>query len=317
MNLYSLVFAAFFSFFLLGCKPNNLQKENREIAAVINGETIYLDEIDSTLQIELYHIINQIYTLRKEEVDKTINRKIIELEAQKINVYPQQIIDSLLLIPVDSSIFRNILDKDLLLININNYKANRIQLFIDSIKSKYQIEIKLKPPSMPRINTNNIKGLVIGNIDSPVSVWLFSDLECSVCNNLAPIYGNIYEKYKDKVKFVFSYYSSDITYPAIALESANNQNKFWDMYKLLIKKKDINNIHTIINCAKKLNLDMNKFNQDIRDPKLKKAILNNYDEIMKQGIYQTPTILINGRIFMNIEKQSEIESAIDLAIRKF
>ena len=72
---------------------------------------------------------------------------------------------------------------------------------------------------------------VRGNLDSKVVVVEYADYECPGCATAANRMEEVYEKYKDKVAFVFRHYPvhTHATIAAAAAESAGKQGKFWEM----------------------------------------------------------------------------------------
>ncbi|HEX9153883.1 MAG TPA: DsbA family protein, partial [Candidatus Saccharimonadales bacterium] len=77
-----------------------------------------------------------------------------------------------------------------------------------------------------------------GKTDSTVKFVEYSDFQCPYCAQYNPMINKLYEKYKDKVSFQFSYYPlSQIHLNAVssarAAEAAGNQGKFWEMSDML------------------------------------------------------------------------------------
>jgi len=244
----TIVFSSFIS-----CSTN---KSNE--VAIIDGESIYLEEIDSLVTQEIYDELYRIYNIRKYSLEHIIKNRVLKNEAIKNEIS----IDSLLRKVIirkkkDYSVEQYIFDKNLnngiprygrtyetidsksqegmRLINIsyNNYIKER---YIDSLIQLVNVNILLEPPIRPRINNLNDKYVHYrGKLDSKISFVLISDFECNKCIENKKLMNEIYTKYKSKVKFGFINYSSYNSPSALALLAAGKQGRFWELYEYINK----------------------------------------------------------------------------------
>ena len=86
-------------------------------------------------------------------------------------------------------------------------------------------------------NTGGIAEHVRGKADSAVVLVEYADFQCPGCASMMPKIDKLYEKYKDKVAFVFRNYPitghQNARSAAAAAESANLQGYFWEMASAL------------------------------------------------------------------------------------
>ncbi len=137
-----------------------------------------------------------------------------------------------------------------------------------------------------------------GPQDAPVTVVNFSDFQCPFSKRSVDLMEGLLKKYNGKVRYVFKHFplsfhkwAKPASYAAIA---AQNQGKFWEYYaKLYADVKNINE-ETIVNYAKELKLDMDKFNADRVAPETAKKVQDDITQGSLFGVRGTPTLFING-----------------------
>lgn len=102
---------------------------------------------------------------------------------------------------------------------------------------------------------------------------------------------------------------------AAAALSANKQGKFWEFHhKLFEYQKNLNEIK-IQEIAKELNLDVEQFNRDIRDPAILTLINRDKRNGYEAGVRGTPTVFINGRLLRRTDFQG-FQQMIEEQLRK-
>lgn len=137
-----------------------------------------------------------------------------------------------------------------------------------------------------------------GPQDAPVTVINFSDFQCPFSKRSVDLMEGLLKKYNGKVRYVFKHFplsfhkwGKPASYAAIA---AQNQGKFWEYYaKLYTDVKTISE-ETIVNYAKELKLDMDKFNADRISPETAKKVQDDITQGSLFGVRGTPTLFING-----------------------
>ena len=137
-----------------------------------------------------------------------------------------------------------------------------------------------------------------GPQDAPVTVINFSDFQCPFSKRSVDLMESLLKKYNGKVRYVFKHFplsfhklAKPASYAAIA---AQNQGKFWEYYaKLYTDVKNINE-ETIVNYAKELKLDMDKFNADRVSAETAKKVQDDITQGSLFGVRGTPTLFING-----------------------
>ncbi len=139
---------------------------------------------------------------------------------------------------------------------------------------------------------------------------IYSDFQCPACRYYFPILKQLKNNFKDNELAIIYRHFPLITIhknaeaAAIAAEAAGLQGKFWEMHDLLFENQDEwaneNKPQKIfLNYAKKLNLDLKKFEIDLNSEELKNKVQNSYTEALSYGLEYTPTFILNGEIIKN------------------
>jgi hypothetical protein len=187
------------------CSTHNNKFNNDEpsIVAYIDSIPISLNEIDDLCRQELFDELSRIHLIRKVTLERVINDKIIELEAEKINVTVEQLKNSLF----DEKINYESIDRYTRLSNyvdkipelketyilhdvkstrgqeilIDKFKDYLLNQYIDSLKALHQITISLHPPKSPKFGIDNLLVHYKGNLESSVTFLIISDFDCQMC----------------------------------------------------------------------------------------------------------------------------------------
>lgn len=145
-----------------------------------------------------------------------------------------------------------------------------------------------------------------GNIDSNVELVAYKDFECPPCGQFHPIEEQLYEQFKDRVKFTFKHFPIDTLHPNAraahrAAEAAGLQGKFFEMQNLLYdgqrqwSSQVTNNPQTVFEqYAQQLGLDLEKFKADVVLDSTNKTINADISTGKQIGVNGTPSFFING-----------------------
>ena len=164
----------------------------------------------------------------------------------------------------------------------------------------------------------DITGLPVkGPANAPVTIIVFSDYLCPVCNRLEPVLYQVLEKYPNDVKLVHKLCPyHDFSREAIeAAYAAWDQGKFWEYHDLLFYNQLVLNKPQITAIAEKLHLDLKRFNKKMKDPAIQKLIERDMADVSRLGILGTPTVYINGKV-LNDRSLQGFQTAIEGELSK-
>ena len=134
-----------------------------------------------------------------------------------------------------------------------------------------------------------------------------------------PVLEQVLEKNPNQVKLVFKNFPlrnhKSAMPAAIAALAAEKQGKFWEFHDLLFKDYNRLNEQKIKEIAQQLNLDMEKFEKDRKDPRIRAMINRDVSEGNRVGVRGTPTVFINGRLLRN-RNPAGFQELIEKALKK-
>jgi protein-disulfide isomerase len=129
----------------------------------------------------------------------------------------------------------------------------------------------------------------------------------------------VLEKYPKEVKLVMKHFPLPMhdfaRKAAIAAFAAAKQGKFWEFHERLYSNQSSLNETKIQEIAKELNLDIEKFNLDLKDQTIESLIVRDIKDGQEEGVRGTPTIFINGKLLSNRSIQG-FQQAIENELKK-
>ena len=146
----------------------------------------------------------------------------------------------------------------------------------------------------------------ISSSNSKITLVEFGDFQCPACSASHPIIKQLLSDYKNELTFVFRNYPLPMHKNAkiaeLAAEAAGAQGKFFEMENLLFEnQKDWSESNKALTdhfmkYAKELELDIDKFEKDVKDKKYESKITRDKADGDSLGVNSTPTFFINGVI---------------------
>ena len=167
------------------------------------------------------------------------------------------------------------------------------------------------------VNGNNL-----GNPNAPIKVDLYSDYKCPMCaaynimiHKAVKELGNVYvvshnlpldKACNCNIKGQVHKGACQMARYAVA---AGNQGKYWNMTSLLFETHPKTN-EEAVNLAEKLGLNIDKFKADINSESTNLEIKKDIYDATSQGIIGTPTIVVNGKIYLGIKPYYELKKIL-------
>lgn len=177
-------------------------------------------------------------------------------------------------------------------------------------------------PILEKVNRDDLitKGTyTIGNDTAKVTLVEFSDFECPACGAAYPIVHSLTEQYKDSLKLAYKNFPLPqhgyARKAAEAARAAGTQGKFWEYADKLFTNQEKLDRANLIKYAQELNLDTQKFTQELDNGIHKPVVDEDLKLGQKLGINSTPTFFLNGErlVFGNF---GDFERQIIEAINK-
>lgn len=142
----------------------------------------------------------------------------------------------------------------------------------------------------------------LGPSDAPVTIVEFLDPECEACRAMHPIVKTLMDEFNGKVRLVIRYmpFHGNSVFAANVLESAREQNKYWEALHLLFEEQPAWASHhdpkpeLVFSILRPLGLDTEKLQADAKAGKFNQIIDKDRTDGEKLGVNRTPTFFVNG-----------------------
>lgn len=160
-----------------------------------------------------------------------------------------------------------------------------------------------------------------GNLGAPVVIVEFSDFQCSYCSNFHSTMKQVIANYPTEVRWVYRHFPLDSIHvyarkAAEASECADQQDRFWEYADALYAQQSEINIPFLSDLAKRLGLNMDKFNRCLNSGEFTAKVEENYQEGLKIGVRGTPGGLINGQPLDGAFPYEDLKPIIDGLLNK-
>lgn len=156
-----------------------------------------------------------------------------------------------------------------------------------------------------------------------ITIVEFGDYQCPACGYVEPMIEKLLAEYP-QAKLVFRNFPlpghQNAMIAAEAAEAAGAQGKFWEMHNAIYLNQEIwskmeTPMDAFVEMAKKLNLDLEKFKQDVQNHAHVERINKDRDDGVALGVNSTPTFYINGRKYLGGNSYVTLKLAIDEALQ--
>ncbi len=133
-----------------------------------------------------------------------------------------------------------------------------------------------------------------------VVIYEFTDLQCPFCSRAKATLDQVKNTYGDDVAIVSKSYPlsfhKEAKGAAIAALAAGRQGKFWEMRAALFERqRDMgSNPELFIELADGLGLNLDRFEKDLKDPKIVAQVEAEIDMGEEVGVRGTPNFFVNG-----------------------
>ncbi|MBE9206011.1 DsbA family protein [Nostoc sp. LEGE 06077] len=198
---------------------------------------------------------------------------------------------------------------------------NNPQFVINALQ-EYQLTKQEKLQKVQQAFLDDLKtnpGNIIGNspttgaAKSKTVLVEFSDFQCPYCAEVHKTLKSVVDKHKDNLTLVYKNFPltgvhAEALPAAQAAWAAQQQGKFWEYHDALFENQKQLGETLYVDVAKKLNLNLVKFESDRK--LAKKAIEKDLKLAEELGIAGTPFLVINTDNYTGAVQASEIEGRL-------
>ncbi|MFP4389963.1 MAG: thioredoxin domain-containing protein [Desulfococcaceae bacterium] len=138
-----------------------------------------------------------------------------------------------------------------------------------------------------------------GPADAPVEIVVFSEFECPYCAQLSPLLDDMAAAFPETVRVVYKHFPlrrrEMSRQPAMAAYAAQQQGKFWEYHHRLYENFNELTPEFLVETARTLELDMEKFEADRTSPQAMAAVQKDIADAREAGVRAVPAVFVNGR----------------------
>ena len=136
--------------------------------------------------------------------------------------------------------------------------------------------------------------------DAPVTLVEYGDFECPFCGQAETVIRDLLAEFGDDLRYVWRHLPLADVHPRAQLaseaaEAAAAQGAFWPMYDVLLAHQDELRPNELVDHARKLGLDTDRFTDDLRRHVYAARIAEDVDDADRSGVSGTPTFFVNGQ----------------------
>jgi protein-disulfide isomerase len=265
------------------------------------------------------------YELVKDRLDKLLDKRALELEAQKLRTTTAAVLagnsvpavtDEEAQAYYDANKARTTQTFDQLKPQIIQFLATEhnntaTRKFYDNLRAKHDVVAQLAPYRVVVAATGPTKG----RADAPITIVEFADFQCPYCRQAEATIRSVVASHSDAVRLVFRNLPLATVHPnamtaAVAGVCADRQGKFWPMHDAMFEDQNALGEEGLKATAKRIGLDADAFSACLADPHSKAAVESDSRTADELNLNGTPYFFINGRpVFGNVPAD-QIESLI-------
>lgn len=270
---------------VIGKDVNAFGLKPTEVLATIGTKSITLQEFEEKNKIALWDARAEIYEELRSELEASILSALVSEEAKSRNI------------DAGSLIAAEITDK------MRDYSdEERLALetgLRDRLFAKYKVQFLLKEPAPVVQNISADDDPSFGNSNAPVTVVMFTDLQCPACSRTHPVLKKALAEYGDKVRLVVRDFPLENIHPnafqaALAANAANAQGKFIEYAEVLYNNQAALDRTALFRYAADLGLNVKQFELDFSGEKAAAEVRKDIADGKSYGVNGTPTIYVNG-----------------------
>lgn len=303
--------------------------KSKHAVAVVDGQSIYDEDLTPSVQGQLMPLRNQEYEIKKKALENLIEQKLLEKAAKDKNLTTEKLlaqeVDAKVPEPSDSEVEAYYLaQKDRLNRPLTEVKAQLRQSlkqakaqqlrqdYIKSLRTGSTVSVLLTPP---KIQVGFDPKRLRGNPKAPVMIVEFSDYQCPYCRQVEPTIKQVLAKFGDKVSLAYRdlplrQIHAQAQIAAEASRCAEEQGKFWEYHDQLFTASDLSH-DALVGYARTLKLDDKQFDSCLTGEKYKNEIDQDLHEGMQAGITGTPGFFINGIAMSGAQPEEIFTRVID------
>lgn len=329
-----------FGFFLFtSCSPGKeappFPYNPDNIVAKMNDIQVTEKELFQAINPDMNRLRMEIYKTKLKGLNELIDRKLLENEAAKKKESVEKYLEEYYLAniqePTEEELKKyyefkkkqgndkNFEDVRLAIADFlrANKKNELYKKLLKELRRLTKISIEMEPPRVD-VKTGGLPRK--GPDDATVKIVEFADFQCQHCREANATIEKILETYPKDVSYVFKDFPLSFHQFAQkaheAARCAGDQDRFWEMHRILFENQNSLAESDILKYAKKIGSDMNRFGLCLKYGEHSKEVLGSVDEGKSAGVIGTPTFFVNGILISGAKSFDELKETINREIER-
>jgi protein-disulfide isomerase len=307
--------------------------DRARVFATIKDEKITSGDVENSLLPLIFDVQEQVFKLRKDELELSINDTLLTQEAAKrkitttalleAEVKPKPVTDQQTQLFYEQNKERVSGDftqtKDAIRQYLEQIELRQAErAFVEKLRATASIQVFLVAPESPvfSISTNDQPSL--GNANARVTIVAFTDYQCPSCAAMHPTLERLVTEYAGKVRLVTRDFPlsqhTEALKAAEAAEAAREQGKYWEYIHILLRNQSALTVDKLKGYATELALDRTRFDAALDSGKFAESVQRDLEDGMKLGINGTPTIFVNGRR-VSVKSYEDLKAKVESALK--
>jgi len=184
--------------------------------------------------------------------------------------------------------------------------------FVEELRRMAGVVVDLEPPR--QVITVGAGDPVTSPAQKPVEIVEFADFQCPYCRQLEPVLKQLRSKYADRLRLIWKDFPLSIHAEARgaaeAARCAADQQRFWEYHDLLFANQQALAPDDLKRHARALGLDETRFTACLEGGSHRTEVAAGLEEGMRQGVQATPTVFVNGRPIIGVQRLEAYEKVV-------
>lgn len=300
------------------------------VVAVVNGREISQREVDALLIVQVMGLEQQLYAIRKANLENLVLTVLLEAEAAKRGVSVKELrkiltAGSVEVKPaeVETAYAENVAAfgamspdeaKERLRLDLETQaRMDKYRQTLKELRQEASLEIFLREPRWPW-RTIADGSPVLGAKNSAVTIVEFADFQCPYCRSSQQVIKELLKAYPDDVRIIFKHLPLDNHSQAFtaarAAFCAGKEGRFWEYHDSVFALRKLG-MDDLRKTAESLKLPLTKFDACLSSEDSREAITQDKREAARWGIASTPTFMVNGKIIQGATDLDLFKSLIE------
>ena len=296
--------------------PPASDADRARVLAVVNGKQITAGDIENSLLPLIFSVQEQVYALRKQDLDLKINDTLLTAEATKRKITSRALLETEVTAKVPrvteaqaQEFYTQNKDrisgdfaqtKDQIIQYLQEKKEQEATLaFAEQLRRGSVVQVNLSAPESPVFQIATDDQPSKGNEKASVTIVEFTDFQCPSCALQQPVIERIVNEFGNRVRFVVRDFplSQHAWAPkaAEAAEAAREQGKYWEYVAVLFRNQSALEVNKLKQYATELGLDRARFDAALDSGKFAEKVERDVTDGQRLGVNGTPTFYINGK----------------------